>query len=288
MKGICWGALLAVAPLIAMDLKVDHVTVAGRDLATLTKAFAAAGISAEYGGKHTNGMTEMAIASFADGSYLELIAAQPGASAAKHDWGPFIEKDGGVCAWAVSVRDIRAEAERMGKAGVAVQPQPGGRLRPDGKQLKWTSGGVGPGPHGLRMPFLIQDDTARELRVYPNGKASVKGYDGIALIVVAVRDLEGTIAKWRSTFGLAEPQRQTDKALGATLAWFPGTPAVLAAADGPGVAADRLEAFGEAPFALLFWGKQAPSAARSTWFGRSIGWFDPGALVGARIGVITP
>lgn len=284
MKPYGWSALLAVTPLFAMDLKVDHVTVAGRDLAALTKAFAAAGIPAEYGGKHTNSMTEMAIASFADGSYLELIAAQPGVSAARHDWGPFIEKDGGACAWAVRVGDIHAEADRMRKAGVSVTPQPGGRVRPDGKALKWTSGGVGPGPHGAFLPFLIQDDTPHELRVYPHGRPSVQSMEGVALVVVAVRDLEGTIPKWRSTFGLAEPQRQGDAAFGANLAWFPGTPVVLAAPAGAGIVRSRIDEFGEAPFAFVFTGRTA-AGTPARWFGKQIVWMDPRSLHGARIGV---
>jgi hypothetical protein len=287
MSRIVIGVLLATVPLLAMDLKVDHVTVAGRDLAALTKAFADIGIRAEYGGKHTNGMTEMAIASFPDGSYLELIAAQPGASAARHDWGPFIERDGGVCAWAVSVTDIRSEAERLRKAGTAIHPTPGGRTRPDGKSLAWTSGGVGPGPHGSFFPFLIQDDTSRELRVYPHGGPSVTALEGVALVVVAVRDLEAAVAKWRSTFALGEPRLQSDAALGARLAWFPGTPAVLAAPESPGSwIRQRLEQFGEAPFAILFRGRELPPHERTTWFGQRIGWFDPAALMGARVGVI--
>ena len=113
MKALAGLAMGAMIPMLAMELKVDHVTVAGRNLEALVKAFAAIGLEAEYGGKHTNGMTEMAIASFTDGSYLELIAEQPGASAAKHDWGRFIEHDGGVCAWAVAVTDIGAEEKRL-------------------------------------------------------------------------------------------------------------------------------------------------------------------------------
>ena len=287
MTRFCCSALLAMLPLLAMELKVDHVTVAGRDLAALSKAFAAIGITAEYGGKHTNGTTEMAIASFPDGSYLELIAAQPGASAASHDWGRFIEKDAGACAWAVSVADIRAEAERLRKAGIQIHPAPGGRTRPDGKALAWTSAGVGPGPHGSFFPFLIQDDTPHNWRVYPHGTPSVKALGGVALVVVAVRDLNGAVAKWRSTFGLGEPRLQADATLGARMAWFPGTPVVLAAPDAPtSWIQTRLGQFGEAPCALLFRGENPPPKGQTTWFGKRVGWFDPSALQGARIGIV--
>lgn len=287
MKTRAVALLMALASSHAMELKIDHVTVAGRDLAALTKVFAAEGIPAEYGGRHTNGMTEMAIASFADGSYLELIAAQPGASAAKHDWGRFIEHDGGACAWAVRVNDIRGEEQRLAKAGVAITPQSGGRVRPDGRGLEWTSAGVGPGPHGSFFPFLIEDVTAHELRVYPHGSPSVKLYEGIAMVVIAVRDLESAIGKWRATFALGEPRMQPDADWGARLAWFPGTPVVLAAPAGAGVVERRLSEFGEAPFAFLLRGGELPRGrAHGTWFGHGAGWFDPAALNGAWIGVI--
>jgi hypothetical protein len=68
------SVILLAAGLLVADLKVDHVTIAGRDLKQLQSQFAATGILSEYGGKHSNGLTEMAIASFADGSYLEFIA----------------------------------------------------------------------------------------------------------------------------------------------------------------------------------------------------------------------
>src|SRR5258708_37065278 len=73
------------------ELKIDHVTVAGRDLKALRAALAGAGIPSDYGGPHANHATEMAVTSFAHGSYLELIALQaapqPKAGAGP-DWSP--------------------------------------------------------------------------------------------------------------------------------------------------------------------------------------------------------
>src|SRR5262249_3876127 len=57
-------------------LTVDHVTTAGADLKQLEANLAAIGIRSEYGGPHSNHATQMALASFPDGSYLELIALQ--------------------------------------------------------------------------------------------------------------------------------------------------------------------------------------------------------------------
>ena len=71
------------------ELTIDHVTVAGKDLKAMRASLAAAGVQSEYGGPHSNHATEMALTSFPDGSYLELIAIQPNAdpkALAAHYW----------------------------------------------------------------------------------------------------------------------------------------------------------------------------------------------------------
>lgn len=282
---LCYVPLLIAMQLPAAELKVDHVTIAGRDLGVWQKVFDAAGITCEFGGKHTNGMTEMAVASFPDGSYLEIIAAQPGADVSEHYWGRFIEQDAGACAWAVSVKSMSEEANRLHAAGIDIHPVASGRQRPDGVELRWRTATVGPPPQGSFFPFLIQDDTPRPLRVYPHGQPSSRSFEGVALVVIAVRDLNAAIEKWRSTFGLPEPRRQDDAYLNAHLAWFPETPVVLAS----GLAA-RIAKFGEGPAAFVLEAHQIPANAnqgRGTWFGHPIAWFDPTALKGARIAAST-
>src|SRR5689334_6021601 len=111
MRGALIIALLPVL-LAAADLKIDHVTVAGSSLKKLQAGLAAAGIETVYGGPHSNGVTEMALVSFPDGSYLELIAPQEHAAAdavAKHYWAKFMQGDAGPCAWAVRVKEMAAE-----------------------------------------------------------------------------------------------------------------------------------------------------------------------------------
>src|SRR4051812_20036607 len=108
-------AIPALLPLLlgGADLTIDHVTVAGANLKDMMAALATAGIRSEPGGAHGNRATEMAIVSFHDGSYLELIARQSGAdpqAVAAHAWGRFIEQNGGPCAWAVRAPDLAAAA----------------------------------------------------------------------------------------------------------------------------------------------------------------------------------
>src|ERR1035437_10993421 len=89
---------LLPALLWAADLKIDHVTVAGSSLKDLQANLSAAGIPPVYGGAHTNGATEMALVSFPDGSYLELMALQANADAHLIDrqpWAKFLRDNSG-------------------------------------------------------------------------------------------------------------------------------------------------------------------------------------------------
>jgi hypothetical protein len=279
---------LIASQLTAADLVVDHVTVAGKDVAGLSKLFTAIGIPVEYGGKHTNGMTEMALSSFPDGSYIELIAPQPGADISGHYWGPFMARQGGACAWAVRTMDMAADLRRLQAAGISAHAQKSGRKRADGMEIKWETANVGPGAQGSFFPFLIADETPRERRAYPQGKPTTAKISGVKFVVVAVRDLPGAVAKYRAAFGLGEPRHDKDATLGAQLAWFPGTPVILAAPAGDhGWMAERLKQFGEAPCAFVLGSSESwkETAGKAKWFSREITWLDPARLEGARIGI---
>jgi catechol 2,3-dioxygenase-like lactoylglutathione lyase family enzyme len=263
------SVILLAASVFAADLKVDHITIAGRDLKQLQSQFAAAGIPSEYGGKHTNGLTEMAIASFADGSYLELIAAQEPTGAAEHYWGKFIDANAGPCAWAVSVPDVAA-------AVPGSHPARSGRLRPDGVKLEWESASMGPEPQGTFFPFFIHDLTPRERRAFPRGKPSAPRYSGVAHVVIGVRDLDLGIDRYRKAFHLSVPKRLDDETLQAHLAFFEDTPVVLASPLMAGTAlAARLAKFGESPYAFVL--QLGPNGGGmmgigSKWFGQTIIW----------------
>src|SRR5580658_4470306 len=130
--------------LSAAELKIDHVTVCGARLDTLRQALASVtNISAEYGGPHSNHATEMALVSFPDGSYLELmgIQAQPDPAAVDaHVWSKFLRNNAGPCAFALRVADLNAEIAELKSAGVPVGvPESAGRTRPDGTRLSWET-----------------------------------------------------------------------------------------------------------------------------------------------------
>jgi hypothetical protein len=232
----------------------------------------------------------MAVASFADGSYLELMAIQPGADAravAAQPWAKFLRANAGPCAFALRVPDVSAEIARLKSAGIPVgETERSGRTRPDGVALTWETANVGPGPRGSLFPFLIRDFTPREKRVYPSGKPSSTRFSGIAKVVVGVSDLDSAIAQYRKAFGLPMPRRERAEDFGADLAWFEGTPVVLA----QGIAPDswllpRVARFGDAPCAFILATTGGLMGSRpSTWFGSKIFWAGDSRL-GWRLGM---
>jgi len=274
------------------DLTIDHVTVAGARLKDLQTALAAVGIRADYGGAHGNRATEMAIVSFPDGSYLELIAQQPDADpkmVALHPWVRFIESNAGPCAWAVRAGDLAAAARRLKKAGVAVSdPERGGRQRPDGKRVDWQTAQVGEEGRGAFFPFLIQDFTPRNDRVYPRGKPSAPDFSGVTKVVIVVKDLDGAVKRYREAYGLPATLKQVDKDFGAHLALMGGGPVVFAAPLSSGSwLGSRLDQLGEGPCAFVLGARKAGryrALSKTRWFGKDVAWFDADKL-GWRLGM---
>jgi hypothetical protein len=285
---VCCAMLASAA--MAQQFHVDHATVAGKNLQAMREALQAAGVPTEYGGPHSNHATEMALTSFPDGSYLELIAIQPHAdpaAVAAHYWHKFMESDGGPCAWAIRPPDIAAEVRQLRSAGVAVtEPVKGGRTRPDGVRLEWENSEVGL-TNGGYFPFMIHDLTPRERRAYPSGKPTTTQWEGIEKVVIAVKDLDAAIAQYQRAYGLPAPERQDDASFGAKLAWFRGTPVVLATPlNTQSWLAARLKDVGEAPcaFILEMASGTMEGTRYSSWFGKSVLWTDK-AKLGWNLGI---
>ncbi|MGA2268272.1 MAG: VOC family protein [Bryobacteraceae bacterium] len=286
---------LLTALLSAADLRIDHVTVAGTSLKELQANLSAAGIPAVYGGAHTNGATEMALVSFPDGSYLELMALQADAGPnliGQHPWARFLQGNAGPCAWAAREKDLAAEVKRLQAAGIPVSvPVRSGRQRPDGVRLDWETSDVGTEPRGAFFPFLIRDLTPRELRAFPQAKPVNRDFRGVAKVVIAVRDLDAAVKRYRQAYGLPAPIQQVDPGFGAHLALLGGVPVVLAQPlTLESWLSDRLDRFGEAPCAFVL-GASRPgryhAASQTRWFGIEISWFDSDRL-GWRLGFETP
>jgi len=105
-------------------------------------------------------------------------------------------------------------------------------------------------------------------------------------VVIGVRNLEGSIAQYRKAFQLPEPKRQRDEPFGADLAWFEGSPVVLAASLSPDSwLARRIAHFGDSPCAIVLTASGGLIGGKSSnWFARPIFWSDD-AQLGWHLGV---
>ncbi len=259
----------------ATDLKIDHVTVCGSDLKAMQARLASAGLQSEFGGAHSNHATEMSITSFPDGSYLELIAIQQNAdpkAVDAHYWKSYMKGNAGPCAWAIRTGDVAAEVKRLKAAGIVVSdPQRSGRQKPDGTKLEWETANVGPEPNGVFFPFIIRDFTPRENRAFVAGHPTTTEYTGIHRVVIAVRDLQAAVERYRKAFGLGTPVFNEDKELGARLAVFEGSPVVIASPNGKSFVSERIEKFGEGPCAFVL---RKGSRKSIKWMdARKLGWW---------------
>jgi hypothetical protein len=277
-----------------MNLSIDHVTIAGATLAPLEQAFSAVGLTTEYGGPHSNGVTHMALLGLADGSYLELISSLEPGWADTVFWGAHIVGNGGPCAWAVQVEDVAAEVDRLTALSVPVTaPAYYHRRRPDGRLVEWELAFLGDQGPGATLPFIIRDITPRGWRVRPS--ASVMGWlAGVELVIVGVANLAHMARLFQYVYGWSAPELFEEPLFGARLAYFEQTPVVLAESlTQNDWLAERLARFGESPCAYLLRATTFEAACQhfgltssTQWFGRPVAWFDPALLQGVKLGII--
>lgn len=221
-----------------MSFRIDHLVILVADLAQASADFADLGFTVVPGGTHTDGATHNALISFADGTYLELIAFLR--EAPEHRWWRYAATGEGLIDWAMLPAEIAADIAAARERGVAYDgPIPGGRQRPDGQEIAWQIG-LPPAPD---LPFLCADVTPRALRV-PGGAATqhANGAVGIARLALAAADVRASAARYAALLGQdASPAAEPCFALG---------DASLCLASG-GRAAARLAARGEGPYALV-------------------------------------
>lgn len=187
---------------------IDHLVILVGDLAEAVEDYEALGFQVSPGGEHVGGATHNALVSFADGTYLELIAFLR--EAPEHLWWHQSAAGEGLIDFALLPGAIEADVAAARARGLALEgPFPGGRARPDGVQLAWqTARAAAP-----ELPFLCGDVTPRDLRVPPPGRHT-NGVSGIFRVTVAVRDLEASAARYAALLGLSplvEPGRRLFK-----------------------------------------------------------------------------
>ncbi len=181
-----------------MKFRLDHVVIAVGDLGEAVEGYRALGFTVVIGGRHPGRTSHNALVVFEDGSYLELIAwTAPGP--AERWYNEHARHGDGYMDFALVPGDTgQAIAEARARGLTLDGPIDGGRVRPDGQQLKWQTGRQAT----FDLPFLCGDVTPRPLRV-PEGalRKHANGVTGIATLAVAVRDLGASVARYRALLG---------------------------------------------------------------------------------------
>jgi hypothetical protein len=277
-----------------ITIKIDHVTIAGAQLRPMERAFADLGLVTDYGGPHSNGITHMALLGFVDGSYIELISSLEPGLKDQVFWGEYIVGDGGPCGWAIQVDDVATEVARVSALDITVHgPAYYSRHRPDGSIVAWDLAFLGDKSAGATLPFIIKDITPREMRVRPSTSVVDGLLTGITAVILGVKDLDEATELFQRVYGWSKPQVKDEPEFGATLAWFEGTPVVLATPlTGHAWLSERLSRFNESPCAYLIGTKDFQTACERfdlvqprAWFGRRVAWFDLEKLGDVRLAV---
>ncbi|KAI4524927.1 hypothetical protein K525DRAFT_291365 [Schizophyllum commune Loenen D] len=163
---------------------LDHIVHLAPNVKDATENLTKLGFNVLPGGTHADGLTENALISFPDGTYIELISFthdpsyyppnSPERTAREsHRWA---NKSPGWIDYAFlgngqldppnRISDlVNARAQAHGGEPIYKAEVPGGRLRPDGVRLDWViTAGEEEGVLGL-IPFFCGDVTERGLRV---------------------------------------------------------------------------------------------------------------------------
>ena len=192
-----------------MTLQLDHIVIATADLDAAFEDYRALGFTVVRGGVHANRATHNALITFADGTYLELLAATGDPPLrGVIDFGVLLRGGEGLVGYALRADDLDAELARLRAGGLGVGDViPGERRRADGRVIRWKLALVERG----FAPFLIQDVTPREGRIPrdPAVTTHANGALGLRGIAITVRELDAATERYARLFG-APPEPAPD------------------------------------------------------------------------------
>ena len=145
-------------------MRIDHVVLGSRDLERTAERFLEGyGLASVPGGRHAAWGTANRIVPLGD-DYLEFLAVVDRGIAATSRFGRFLQEltSDGDRWFTVCLADdhIDATAARLGLDVV-----PGGRIRPDGIEVRWRAAGLEDPKRDPWLPFFIQWQVAPE--AYP-------------------------------------------------------------------------------------------------------------------------
>jgi catechol 2,3-dioxygenase-like lactoylglutathione lyase family enzyme len=180
-----------------MIQQLDHLVILVDDLEAARRDYTMLGFNVVPGGEHSDGATHNALIAFADGTYLELLAFRR--DAPEHRWWRHTAHGEGLIDWALLPSDTAEDVAAAKERGLIYDgPTDGGRVRPDGVELRWQTA-LPPSPD---LPFLCGDVTPRDLRV-PSGAAHIhpNGATGIRRLTIGVADLDASVARYEALLG---------------------------------------------------------------------------------------
>lgn len=167
---------------------IDHVLVAVDDLDVAKATYAALGFRVYRGGSHPNHGTHNAIVPLADGCYLELMGIWDRSLATQFPHTDQVvqalDRDNRLALFALDSDDLDADVAAIRERGLPISdPVPGERERPDGERVAWRTAH----PDDPRLPFLIEDETPRAVRV-PEASDGLGAELRVAQLIVRVED----------------------------------------------------------------------------------------------------
>ncbi len=187
-------------------MRFDHAIIAVLDLDVATADFKQLGFTTVYGGEHGGGLTHNTLITFADGTYLEVMApTSPDLLSDPPAPGPgnylfFFDGGEGYAGFALHTDELDAVVNRVRESGIEIaDPGSGGRVRTDGVELAWRSAF----PLGSYSPFFMTDDNPRELRVRtdPDLISHPNGALGIRRVLSVVSDLDAGVKRYTAMLG---------------------------------------------------------------------------------------
>jgi hypothetical protein len=226
---------------------IDHLVIVVNDLQRACKDYEQLGFTVVPGGRHPVG-SHNALISFADGSYIELIAFYR--DALEHRWWAPLQKGERFVDFCLQTDDLEGDTAKLRASGVTINaPVPWSRTRPDGYELKWLLS-LATGNHRGVAPFLIQDLTPREERV-PRQFEHANGATGIERATIVVGEI-WTIGQWyKGLLGVEGEQFKDTLGGGIRFKTGPHVLQFIMPADPKGPLIDWLRTYGPSPYSAV-------------------------------------
>jgi catechol 2,3-dioxygenase-like lactoylglutathione lyase family enzyme len=185
----------------------DHLVILVHDLKAAIEVYRRLGFDALPGGEHPNYGSYNALVALANGVYLELLAFKDYVLAESSHWREAVRMlrvSEGFAAHVLGSDDLAGDVVKIRAQAIDIgDPTPWQRLRPDGQTIRWRTAFISGTPTGM-MPFLIQDETPRKLRI-ETPHAGLGARARLSQLVIAVKQLETARDMYRTLLNV-EPK----------------------------------------------------------------------------------